>query len=120
FLEPDALPPGERVGRVDDHDELLPADHLERPLPATDRSRADREVGHALLDRILEQGAVAELVQPDRDVRMALMPDADVARQHADRHREDGRDLELAELEGQRRTGALAAALERSHRDARL
>ena len=40
------------------------------------RARADREVGDALLDGVLEQVAVAELVQPDRDVRMSLMPDA--------------------------------------------
>ena len=74
----------------------------------------DREVRDPLLDRILEQGPVPELLQPDRDVRVLLVPRPDVPRQQPDRHRQDGRDLELAGLERERRAGGAAAALDRA------
>ena len=63
---------------------------------------------------------MAELVQADRDVRVPRVPHPDVARQDADRHREHGRDLELAQLERQRRASALPAALDRAHSRPRL
>ena len=106
--------------RRDDDDELLPAHRLERALPPPDRARADREIGDALLDGVLEQVAVPELVQPDRDVRVELVPHADVAWQHADGHRQHRGDLELSQLDGERRAGSLPTPLERPDGDARL
>ena len=78
--------------------------------------RADREVGNALLDGVLEQIAVPELVQPDRDVRVPLVPDPDVTREQAHRHREHGRELELAGFELEHRSCRERPALERAQR----
>ena len=63
---------------------------------------------------------MTELVQADADVRISLVPDPDVARQQADRHREHRRDLELARLERERRPRPAAAPLDRAHGGARL
>ena len=90
------------------------------PVPGGERQRPDREIGDALLDRLLEQPAVPELVQADRNVRVALVPDPDVARQQTDRHREHRRELELAGLELEGRPRALAAARDRPQRGPRL
>src|SRR5439155_26463393 len=101
--EPNRLPRGQRIAGRSDDDELLPRHLLERALPRSERQRADCEVGDPLLDRLLEQRAVSELLEPDANVRIALVPEADVTGQQADGHREDGRDLERAGLEGERR-----------------
>ena len=111
---------GEWVGGRDDEDELLPRDRLERAVPPAQRPRADGEVRDSLLDGVLEEVAVPELVDADRDVRVPLVPDADVCRQHADGHRKHSRDLELAELERQRRACALPPSFQRTHSEPRL
>ena len=82
-------------------------------MPGAERERPDREVGDTLLDRLLEEPAVPELVQADRDVGMPLVPDPDVAGQQAHRHREHRRELELAGLELEHGADALAAAGDR-------
>src|SRR5205823_1798136 len=99
LLEPDRAAPGEGVCRGNDDHELLPGDHRQRAVPRPNRQRPDCEVGDALLDRVLEEGPVPELVQPDADVGIPLVPDADVARQQPHGHGEHSRDLELARLE---------------------
>src|SRR5712691_5086593 len=61
-----------------------------------------------------------ELLKADADVRMALVPEADVAGQQADRHRQHGRDLEVTGLERQCRARTAATSLDCPERGARL
>src|SRR6266545_1763281 len=115
LFEPNRLTRGQWVARRSNDDELLPRHLLQRALPRSERQWADREVGDPRLDRLLEQRAVPELLEPDADVRIALVPEADVSRQQADGHREDGRDLELARFECECSARGAPSALDRTH-----
>ena len=61
-----------------------------------------------------------ELVEPHRHARMGLAHALDRRRQQADREREDGRDLDLGELEGECRSPRAVRPLRRQQRAARL
>ena len=112
----DRLAIRERIVSRNDDDELLPRDDLERAVPGGERQRADREIGDALHDRLFQLPAVPELMQADRNTRVALLPDPDVARQQTNRHRQHRGQLELARLELEGRPGALAAASDGAQR----
>ena len=101
-IEADGIGRGERaVPPADDDDERLVAEEDRRAEPAGTRLGPDGDVCDAGIERVLEDIAVVELVEPHRHARMGFAHALDRRRQQADREREDGRDLDLGELEGE-------------------